>query len=584
MAEFGHYSGNSHYDGTVEMHFLLHDIGIAIIAATLFGLLAHAFKQPLILGYLIAGAMIGPELGFGFIQSTESIEIISELGLVLLLFVIGLELNLKDLVKSGRQLLLAGFAQFPLCVALGALLFLGVGSGLVGSFNEGLYFAVLGGLSSTAVVVKLLYDKRELDTIPGRLTIGILVIQDIYAIFLLAFQPNFSSPELAPILKAMLGIVVLLGAGFLISKFLLRRVFAAIATTPEIVLAVSIGWCALVAAIAQGLGLSTEMGALVAGVSIAAFPYSIHVTAKTLPLRDFFLTLFFVSLGMKITALTPAMIGPMLALIGVVLVSRFLTIYPLLIASGAGRRVAFVTSLNLSQISEFSLVIASLGVHYGHIEQQTVGVTIYAMAVTALISTYCIRLSHPLYLAYNRAMERIRPERVRIQETHSEHLAPEIVLLGFHRTARAFVSELRERAPEQLDRLLVIDFTPQALKECREQGIAIHFGDIGSMDTLVHAHIEGARLMVSTLPDMLLRGIDNIGLVKLCKEIAPEAMVAVTADDAFHESRLRAAGADFVNRPNELCGGWFAELVTEVAEQVPQSAAADFGRKRASTS
>ena len=442
---------------------------------------------------------------------------------------------------------------------------------------------MLGGLSSTAVVVKRLYDKRELDTIPGRLTIGILVFQDIFAIFILAFQPNFSSPAVAPILKAVLGIVVLVGAGFLISKFVLRRVFAAIATTPEIVLAVSIGWCAGVAAIAQALGLSTEMGALVAGVSIAAFPYSIHVTAKTLPLRDFFLTLFFVSLGMKITALTPTMLPSMLALIGVVLASRFLTIYPLLMASGAGRRVAFVTSLNLSQISEFSLVIASLGVHYGHIEQQTVGVTIYAMAITALISTYCIRLSHPLYLAYSAVMERIKPEKVQVRDVQAEHLAPEIVLLGFHRTARAFVAALRETDPEQLSRLLVIDFTPQVLKECREQGIAIHFGDIGSMDTLLHAHIEGARLIISTLPDMLLKGIDNQGLVRLCREIAPEAMVAVTADDAAHEARLRAAGADFVNRPNDICGGWFAELVTEFAAQANEALATGFGRKRAVT-
>ena len=157
------------------------------------------------------------------------------------------------------------------------------------------------------------------------------------------------------------------------------------------------------------------------------------------------------------------------------------------------------------------------------------------------------------------------------------------MLLGFHRTARAFVAALRERAPEQLDKLLVVDFTPQVLKECREQGIAIYFGDIGSMDTLIHAHVKSARLIISTLPDMLLKGTDNYGLVRLCKEIAPEAMVAVTADDAFHEARLRGAGADFVNRPNDICGSWFADLVSEFTAQHDETLGTLFGRKRAST-
>src|SRR6185503_14590635 len=151
---------------------------------------------------------------------------------------------------------------------------------------------------------------------------------------------------------------------------------------------------------AGALGLSKEMGALVAGLSIAAFPYSIHVSAKTLPLRDFFLTLFFVSLGMQITAPRWDMAGLVAGIVAFVIVSRFATVYPLLALSGAGRRTAFITSLNLAQVSEFSLVIASLGVFYKHISEQTVAVTIYAMGATAVLSSYAIRFNHPIYLAF----------------------------------------------------------------------------------------------------------------------------------------------------------------------------------------
>src|SRR5687767_2769581 len=149
-------------------HHLLADIGIAVIAATVLGLLAHWLRQPILLGYLIAGALVGP-IGFKLIHDKDSINTISEIGLILLLFIIGLELNLGEILRAGKQLLVAGFGQFPLCVALGCALFWLCGYGLAGKDSSGLYYALMCGLSSTAIVVKLLYDKKELDTLPGRL-------------------------------------------------------------------------------------------------------------------------------------------------------------------------------------------------------------------------------------------------------------------------------------------------------------------------------------------------------------------------------------------------------------------------------
>ena len=563
-------------------HALLPDIGIAVLAATVLGLMAHWTRQPIILGYLIAGAIIGPTVGFKLI-GRENIAVISEIGLILLLFIIGLEMNIKALLAAGKQLVVAGFGQFLVCAALGVGLFGLMGYPVKGVPADGLYLALMCALSSTAVVVKLLYDKGELDTLPGRMTLGILVIQDIYAILVLALQPNLTNPSAGPILKAVGGTILLLVVGFAVSKYVLRWVFSSIARAPEMVVAVSIGWCAGVAVLAAALNLSKEMGALIAGLSIAAFPYSIHVTAKTLPLRDFFLTLFFVSLGMQIIAPRASMVGLVLGLVAFTIVSRFLSIYPLLTFTGAGRRTAFITSLNLSQISEFSLVIASLGVGYGHIGEGTVAVTIYAMAVTAVLSSYGIRFNHRLYLAFDRLLAKLgRGSAVEAAAAAGEREDRPIVLLGVHRGARALIRAAGQRDPELLKKIRVIDFNPETLRDLHEKGIAGMFGDLGSLDTLEHAHLHHARAIVCTVPDMLLKGTDNQSLVKACRALAPHATIVATADDTHHADILREEGADVVLNPNQLAAEAvlpeLAKLVTggggSPAGHVPAAAAA----------
>jgi voltage-gated potassium channel Kch len=306
------------------------------------------------------------------------------------------------------------------------------------------------------------------------------------------------------------------------------------------------------------------MGALVAGLSIAAFPYSVHVTAKTLPLRDFFLTLFFVSLGMKITAPNWQMVLPVLGIVTFVFASRFASVYPLVVMTGAGRRAGFVASINLSQISEFSLVIASLGVAKGHIGQGTLAITIYAMAIMAVLSSYAIRYSHPLYILFERLTTGRRNAAALDQAEAAAAAAQgaEIVLLGYHRGARALVEALHQREPAILKRMMVIDFNPLSLEEARDRGVTGLFGDIASIEVLKHAHIGHAKFIISTLPDLLLKGVDNEELVEMCKAVAPHATVIATADDAQHERQLRAKGADAVVRVYEMAADALAEAVT----------------------
>lgn len=536
------------------MHGLLSDIGIAVIAATILGLAAHLARQPIILAYLLAGVAIGP-LGFGLVHERENIETISELGMILLLFVIGLEMDLGQVAKSGRQLLLAGFGQFPLGALLGIGLFWLLGYGIGGGSATGLYLALACSLSSTAIVVKAIYDNRSADTIAGRITVGVLVIQDIYAILVLALQPNLTHPSAMPIIKAVVASAVLGLLGWTVARFILGHVFRAISANPEMVVATAIGWCAAVAGAAGAMGLSTAMGALIAGLAVGAMPYRLHVTAKVLPLRDFFLTLFFVSLGMQVVA-PQAGAWPAIGIaVAFTILSRFATVWPLLALSGAGPRAGFIASLNLAQVSEFSLVIAAIGVNLRHIGSSDFNVILYAMAITAVLSSYGIRWGDALW----RLLARVAPEPGDTGRYTAEHHP--VVVLGAHRAALAMIDDLERRDPERLKRILVIDFNLETLKALKARGVAGHFGDLASADTLHHAGLHHAEMILSTIPDMMLRGVDNRGLVQSCRSMAPEARIVATAESAEQAARLRDAGASEVLLPWQIHGEKLAELL-----------------------
>jgi Kef-type K+ transport system membrane component KefB len=546
------------------VHHLLHDIAFAVIAATVAGLLCHLFRQPIILGYVLAGVVIGPQFGIGIVDDIHSVEIISELGLILLLYIIGLEINLRQLLSSGRQLLVTSIGQYPICVILGLLTFYAFSVEYITTSLEALYLALLCALSSTAIVVKGLYDKAELDTLPGRLTLGTLVLQDLYAIIVLAVQPNLAAPELLPILAALGSTVVVILLGFGVSKLVLSRLFNTIAKSPEMVVCLSLAWCAVMAAVADLLGVSREMGALVAGLCISAYPYSVHVSAKTLPLRDFFLTLFFVSLGMKMSLPDGPLLVPVLILSAFIVGSRFLSIYPLLIWSGAGRRAAFVTSVNLSQLSEFALVIGSIGLTLGHISQNMVSLLVFTMVFLSVTSSYAIRFSHTLFLTADKFIGRYFPtHKIPSDADEIESKNYDVIFLGYHRGARALLDKLAEHEPDLLQKILVIDFNPVHLSELKSRGVSAVFGDIGSYDSLKHAHLEHANLILSTIPDMLLKGTNNRTLVRMSRSLAPNAVIVGTADDATHGSDLKEEGVDVAVSPFEMAGEWLAGFVRE---------------------
>jgi Kef-type K+ transport system membrane component KefB len=534
---------------------LLGSVGIAISVAAALAFVGNWLKQPLLLAYLLAGVLIGPQIGFGLISDQASIQTVSEIGLILLLFIIGLELDLNKLLAAGKPVVITGILQFPLCVGLGLAFFVPFGFHVGGGDFGLLYVAVCLAISSTMIVVKLLYDKFELDTLPGRITLGVLIFQDVWAIVVLGVQPNLLDPRFGKLLGSLGLGVLLVGATLVISKTVLPRLFRSVAKLPELVLIGSLAWCFIVCAAANGVGLSREMGALIAGISISTFPYNLDVVAKVVSIRDFFVTLFFVALGMEIPMPTMDVIGLALLASAFLVASRLVVVFPILRALRQGHRTSLLPAINLAQMSEFSMVIAAIGLAYHHIDQKTVSLLIFVFAFTSVASTYLIGYSHPLQEALTRWLRRAGVRDLDEQRPGATPVRPfagkDVVLLGFFTEASALVHEYEmagtpERPHPMLDRLLVIDFNPDVHAELTRRGIACQYGDVASMQTLHHADVHDARLVVSTIPDTFLKGTDNARLLRQARRLCPQASVVVTANRAARALELYEAGADFV--------------------------------------
>jgi Kef-type K+ transport system membrane component KefB len=533
------------------MHELIGDITLCILFAWVLGLLAHFSRQPLILAYLIAGFFIGP-FGMGWVKSQESINVISELGLIFMLFMIGLEIDLKKIIRAGPVILFAAGGQLIGGCLLGILFFVGIGASLGGGKFDALYLTIACVLSSTVIIVKVLYEKRELDTLPGRITLGVLVLQDIFAILFLAVQPSLANLQISVILISIARVGALVATALLLSRFVLPKVFHQIARRPELILLGALAWCFLIGEIAEKLHLSREMGALVAGVSLSTFPYALDVTAKVTTLRDFFITLFFVGLGMTIPIPSGSVIALALIVAAFTVVSRLVTTFTPLYLMKQGLRASILPAINLAQISEFSLVVIQTGIVAGHIKTETASAVSFAFVVLAVISTFFMMRSGeitqgligPLKRIGLRDLDHGQAGEAGHEGGHGE--TRRIVILGFFRAASALVAEIERQNPALLEQLTVIDFNPNVFRTLTDRGVHVIYGDISNVDTLVHAGIGKAEIIILSVPDSLLVGANNEKLVRHVRSLNTTAKLVATADMLANVGDLYASGADYV--------------------------------------
>jgi Kef-type K+ transport system membrane component KefB len=534
----------------MESH-VIGELAICIVTAWLLGVTAQALRQPLLLAYLAAGFIIGP-VGLNLVHSKESIESISGIGLILLLFLIGLEIDLKKILGTGRLIIITALAQIFGSWILGVTFFRLLGFSLGAGKLDALYLGLAAALSSTVIIVKLLYEKRELDTLQGRLTLGVLVLQDLVAILFLAIQPNLLKPTAGVLLLSCVKVLVLLAVSFAVSRYALPPIFRSVARLPELVLVGAMAWCFLVAGAAGALELSREMGALIAGVAISTFPYTLDIAAKLTSLRDFFVTLFFVALGMAVPKPTANLIEWALITTVFVFATRFLTVFPCLHWMRQGYRSSVLPSLNLAQISELSLVILALGSGLGHVTPQAQGVIAYAFVIVGVLSSYGITMSEPILRIISPLLFKLglrdQGGETELYRAHPSAKAT-IYLLGFSWTASSLLEEITRHSPNLLNELLVIDYNPNVNRELRGRRIPVVYGDITQRDTLLHAGIGEAEVIVSSLPNTVLRGATNLKLLQQLRDLNKSARIIMHAELFSDVPKLYAAGADYVFVP-----------------------------------
>jgi len=535
------------------MHELIRDIALCTAAAWLLGLAAQLARQPIILAYLAAGFLLGPAV-LSWVTSQESIATISELGLIFLLFMIGLEIDLKKIMSAGKSITVTAAVQIFGGFALGVAVFRMLGFKLGSGSWDALYLGAAAAMSSTVIIVKVLYDKRELDTLPGRVTLGVLVIQDLFAILFLAVQPNLNQMEASVLLMSLVRVAFLVGTTLLVSKYVLPPLFHKVARLPELVLVGAIGWCFLVGEFAERLHLSREMGALVAGVALSTFPYALDVTAKVTSLRDFFVTLFFVGLGMKIQMPGLAVFGWAIVFGVFAVLSRLITTFTPLYWLRQGLRASLLPSINLAQVSEFSLVLLELGASekFKHVGPMAKDMASLAFVILATVSTFGMTRSDGLVRWFIPVLKKLGIRDLdaggstsAAGETGHGHGA-RILFLGFFRAASSLLDEIERHAPELLRDVAVIDFNPLVHAQLKARGIQVIYGDISQRDTLLHAGLAHAEVLVCTVPDSLLKGITNEKLVRSLRQVNPTARIIAPAEVLDDARQLIDAGASYV--------------------------------------
>ncbi|MEX0592850.1 MAG: cation:proton antiporter family protein [Nitriliruptoraceae bacterium] len=506
------------------------------------GVLAMLLRQPLIVGLIAAGISVGPEV-LGLVESTSEIELLAKIGIALLLFVVGLKLDVRLVRKLGPVALATGLGQVAFTSIVGFAIAIGLGFDVV----PALYIAVALTFSSTIIIVKLLADKRELDDLHGRIALGFLIVQDIVVV--LAMIVITASGDTGPDadLAAEIFQVVVKGVGLLafvavIGRYVAPRVAHVLARSSELLVLASVTWAILLAAISIMLGFSEEVGAFLAGMSLASTPYREAISGRLSTLRDFLLVFFFIELGTKFELgaageqLTAALVFSVFVLVG-----NPIIVMVIMGIMGYRKKVSFKAGLTVAQISEFSLILAALGATQGHIGNEIVGLITAVGLVTIGVSTYLIYGSDAIYDRLEpmlRIFERAQPKTS--LDIDDEHAEPEFVVIGLGRLGSTVLRELIERD----DAVIGVDFDPRSA-HTHQLDVPIIYGDAEDPDLAEQLPLSQTRWIISTL-----RNVDaNLMLLSTFRRHGYDGKIAVCVDDDRAAEQLSSKGADLIIRP-----------------------------------
>lgn len=514
------------------------------------GVMARIFRQPVLLGYIAAGVLISI-VGFGDVK--HLIELMGQLGVTLLLFLLGLEMSFGELKRMGRVALATGLGQIIFTSLVGYAIGLGLGFSPVGS----LYLSVALAFSSTIIIVKLLSEKRDLQSLYGKIAVGFLLVQDFVAIGILIVLSGFSLGQIGwgQMGWVLVKGVVMVGVTIWLSGKVLPKILDWLGTSTEMLFVAVVAWCLAVAAVVASplVGFSIEIGGFLAGLALSNAVEHLQIISRVRPLRDFFLTLFFVALGANISVgdlsgiIVPAIVMSLFVLVG-----NPLIVMVIMGLMGYKKRTSFMASVTVGQISEFSLIVMALAFKIGHVGSDLLTLTAIVGAVTMTVSTYMILYADWLYRRLEKWLG-VFERKVTVEKGAGvKSLGDRIILFGYNRVG----SVLRPALEKLGKKLVVVDFNPAVVEKlASEKEVNVVYGDMGDYELYEELEVGQASLVVSTVVDVG----DNLQLLEAVGKRGP--MVIVTAADINDAKELYAAGADYVLVPSAVGGEYLAHML-----------------------
>ncbi len=526
----------------VELSLIL---GLTVLVSALMRLL----RQPLIIGYIITGILVSPYF-LNLISYTEVFAVFSHIGVALLLFIVGLSLSPKIIKEVGKVSLITGVGQILFTSILGFVISLLLGFSIVAS----LYIGVALTFSSTIIIMKLLSDKGDLDKLYGKISIGFLLVQDMFVVFLLMVVPSLvGTPGTTGLTwgDVALGfsIIALLAV---ISIRILPKLSRFFAKSHEFLFLFAIGWGLCLATLFYHIGFSMEMGALIAGVALSISPYRYEISSKLRPLRDFFIILFFIYLGSQMTFgdisnfILPAIIFSLFILIG-----NPLVVIVLMSLMGYKTKTSFQAGLTVAQISEFSLILVSLGVTLGHLTKEILSLVTVIGLITIACSTYFILYSDRIYPYLAKYLSIFETRKVKEKEKRKFKDYP-IVLFGCNRIGYDFLRVFEEMG----QKFLVVDHDPDIIAKLCEERVDCVYADVDD-EFLSGIDLSKLKLVVSTIPDF----DTNMLLITKIRQVNKKAIILVVAYDIDDAESLYEAGATYVIMPHFLGSQYSSMLI-----------------------
>lgn len=530
---------------------ILVNIAIIVGVGLLLSGIAALLKQPLIIGYIAAGIILGPSF-LNVVKATDAITSFAQLGIVVLLFTVGLSLSPKVFRRVGKASLITGLGQILITSILGFI----IGNSLGYSVINSMYIATALTFSSTIIVMKTLSDKGDGETLYGRISVGLLLVQDVVVMLILAAISSLSSGVVGSSLSLLdLGLILavialLVPIAIYVMPFLMKKV----TKSQEYLLLFSLGWCLLVAVIFHELKFSMEIGALLAGITLSMSSYRHEIISKMKPLRDFFIFLFFISLGsqMVISNLS-ANIVPIIAFSVFILIGKPIIVFIIMGLLGYTKKSSLLTGLALAQISEFSLILLALGVKLGQLSPEILSMVTIVGLITIAGSTYLIMNAEKIYSLISRFLPTLSKKQSPNLIKQASHKNNEVIIFGYDKIGFSLLSSFKKMGKK----FLIVDYNPEIIKYLESERINCMYGDAENDELLSDLCMSKKKMVISTIPIYETNSL----ILKRIREYSDETIVILVSNSIEDSLKLYDQGANYVIIPRFLGGEHASNLV-----------------------